>query len=471
MARDAETGALDGGNWAPVREERDDCALPIKGELPRDLRGTLFRNGPNPQFDTPDAHWFVGDGMLHAFTLENGKASYRNRWVRTPKFLAEHDAGRAIWSGKGFGGQKLPDAPPTSVKDAGVANTNVIWHAGKLLALEEAHLPTEIDPKTLATRGYVDYARSIAGPVTAHPKIDPVTGELIFFGYNASGPFSRGMTCGAITPSGVVRKFERFEAPYSSMVHDFIVTAKHVLFPILPLTGSMDRAMKGLPPYAWEPGKGAFVGVMKRDGSARDIRWFRGEACYVFHTMNAWEEGDLIVADVMQREAPVLFPAADGKPIPPEKQIARLARWTFNMADGSDTFSRVYLDDLQAEFPRIDDRRAGLANRHSWFAGVTASAAGGMFNSIEHVDNITGLRRLYELPGGDATSEPVFIHRSVDAAEGDGWLLATVWRAAENRSDLVVLDATEVERGPIATVQLAARVPFGLHGNWVPAAA
>ena len=118
MARDSDTGTLNAGNWAPVREERDDYALPIKGELPRELRGTLFRNGPNPQFDTPDAHWFVGDGMLHAFTLENGKASYRNRWVRTPKFLAEHDAGRAIWSGKGFSGQKLPDAPPTPVIDA-----------------------------------------------------------------------------------------------------------------------------------------------------------------------------------------------------------------------------------------------------------------------------------------------------------------------------------------------------------------
>ena len=469
MARD--TGTLDTGNWAAVREERDDFALPVKGELPRELSGTLFRNGPNPQFDTPDAHWFVGDGMLHAFTLDNGKASYRNRWVRTPKFLAEHDAGRAIWSGKGFGGQKLPDAPPTTVTDAGVANTNVIWHAGKLLALEEAHLPTEIDPKTLETRGYVDYARGIAGPVTAHPKIDPVTGELIFFGYNATGPFSKGMTYGAIAASGVVNRFERFEAPYSSMVHDFIVTENYVLFPILPLTGSMDRARTGRPAYAWEPDKGAYVGVMKRGGSIKDIRWFRGEACYVFHTMNAWEEGDLIVADVMQREAPALFPAADGKPIAPEKQIARLARWTFNMADGSDSFTRVYLDDLQAEFPRIDDRRGGLVNAHSWFAAVTARGAGGAFDSIAHVDNRTGVRKLYALPNGDATSEPVFVPRAANSAEGDGWLLATVWRAAENRSDLAVFRATEVDRGPVATVELATRVPFGLHGNWVPAAA
>ena len=115
-----DTGTLDKGNWAAVREERDDHALPIKGELPRELAGTLFRNGPNPQFDTPDSHWFVGDGMLHAFTLQDGKASYRNRWVRTPKFLAEHDAGRAIWSGKGFGGQKMADAPPTPI-------TGTIW--------------------------------------------------------------------------------------------------------------------------------------------------------------------------------------------------------------------------------------------------------------------------------------------------------------------------------------------------------
>jgi carotenoid cleavage dioxygenase-like enzyme len=141
------------------------------------------------------------------------------------------------------------------------------------------------------------------------------------------------------------------------------------------------------------------------------------------------------------------------------------------MADGSDTFKRAWLDDLQGEFPCIDDRRAGLANRHSWFAAATGRASEGTFNSVAHVDNATGARKLYELPTGDATSEPVFVPRAVDAAEGEGWLLATVWRAAENRSDLVVLDAGQVDRGPIAVVELATRVPFGLHGNWVPAAA
>src|SRR6201989_2871551 len=131
---------------------------------------------------------------------------------------------------------------------------------------------------------------------------------MIFFGYNAGGPFSPLLSFGAIDASGVVTRFDRFEAPYASMVHDFIVTDRHVLFPILPITGSMERAMKGAPPYAREPDKGAYVGVMRRNGSSGDIVWFRAEACYVFHVMNAWEDGDRIIADVMQFEEAPLFP-------------------------------------------------------------------------------------------------------------------------------------------------------------------
>lgn len=264
---------MDWSNRAPIPFEADAAFLKIEGELPRELNGTLYRNGPNPQFDAPGAHWFVGDGMLHAFHLENGRASYRNRWIRTPKWLAEHDAGRALFGGFG---RKLKDAP-ASIQDGGVANTNVIFHGGRLLALEEAHLPTEIEPGTLATRGACDFSGRIAGPFTAHPKIDPVTGEMVFFGYNAAGPFTPTLSYGTINAAGTVTRFDRFEAPYASMVHDFIVTENHLLFPVLPLTGSMDRAVSGKPPYAWEPDKGAYVGVMKRNGSPEDIVWFRAE--------------------------------------------------------------------------------------------------------------------------------------------------------------------------------------------------
>ena len=345
--------------------ECDAPFLKVQGELPRELNGTLYRNGPNPQFEAPGAHWFVGDGMLHAFHLENGRASYRNRWVRTPKWQAEHDAGRALFGGFG---RKLPDAPASATQDGGVANTNIIFHAGRLLALEEGHLPTEIEPGTLNRLGYCDYHGGIAGPFTAHPKIDPVTGEMVFFGYNAAGPLTPALSFGSVDASGVVTRFDRFEAPYASMVHDFIVTENHLLFPILPITGSMERAMGGRPPYAWEPDKGAYVGVMKRKGSVKDIVWFRAESCYVFHVMNAWEEDTRIVADVMQFEEAPLFNHPDGSPTDPKKSRARLCRWTFDLAGNTDRFTQSYLDEVTGEFPRIDDRRAGLVSHHGWYA-------------------------------------------------------------------------------------------------------
>ena len=454
-------------NFAPIPMESDAPFLKIEGELPRELNGTLYRNGANPQFEAPGAHWFVGDGMLHAFHIENGRASYRNRWIRTPKWLAEHDAGRALFGGFG---SRLADTPPDVTQDDGVANTNVVFHAGRLLALEELHMPTEIEPGSLATRGYCTYRGAIAGPFTAHPKIDPATGEMIFFGYNAAGRFTPKLSYGTVGGDGVVSRFEHFDAPYASFVHDFIVTTNHVLFPIMPLTGSMDRAMTGRPPYAWEPDKGAYVGVMKRSGATKDIVWFRGESCFIFHVMNAWEDGNRIIADVMQFAEPPLFTDPDGRPTDPAKSQARLCRWTFDLSGSTDRFTQHYLDDITGEFPRIDDRRAGVANRHGWYACANPDAppASGLCG-IVHVDGKANRRARYLLPAGDTISEPVFVERGTDAAEGDGWLLAAVWRARENRSDLAVFKATDVERGPVALVKLGHRVPNGFHGNWVNA--
>src|SRR5882724_11510614 len=458
-------------NLAPIPFECDAPFLKISGELPTELNGTLYRNGPNPQFDAPGAHWFVGDGMLHAFHLENGRASYRNRWIRTPKWRAEHDAGRALFGGFG---RQLPGAP-ASLTDGGAANTNIVFHAGRLLALEEAHLPTEIEPRTLRTRGYCDYQGGLAGPFTAHPKIDPSTGEMVFFGYNAAGPFSPALSFGSISASGAVTRFDRFEAPYTSMVHDFIVTENHLLFPVLPLTGSMARAVAGQPAYAWEPEKGAYVGIMKRNGSAqdsiKDIVWFRGENCYVFHVMNAWEEGSRIVADVMQFEEAPLFPHPDGSPTDPTKSRARLCRWTFDLAGNTDRFTQTYLDDLTGEFPRIDDRRAGLESHHGWYACANPDLP--MFGALAglvHVDAKGARLERYLLPAGDTLSEPVFVARGMEATEGDGWLLTVVWRERENRSDLAAFNATDIASGPIALVHLGHRVPDGFHGNWVGAA-
>src|SRR5579864_3565231 len=371
------------GNFAPVRSEAD-FELEVSGEIPAGLRGAFYRNGPNPQFEPRDQyHWFSGDGMIHGFFVEDGKVRYRNRYVRTPKWRTEHDAGRALF---GTFGNPMTTDPSVQGKDSGVANTNIVWHAGRLLALEEGHKPFELDPLTLEPRGYVEAYR---GKVTAHPKLDPETGEMVWFAYSSGeAPLNGQMSYGVTNRTGEVVRRSEFEAPFASMVHDFLVTRRHALFPILPLTLSLERAMKGQPPIAWEPGKGSHVGVMKRDADVDTIRWFTTDACYVFHPMNAWEEGEVIHADVMEYPVAPLFPTLDGSR--PQDAFARLVRWTFDLADASNTIKRAPLDDLAGEFPRFDERRAGLSYRHGWFAGITRRAESIRFDTISHVDLQTG---------------------------------------------------------------------------------
>lgn len=451
------------GNYAPVRSEDDFVDLPIDGAIPPALAGTYYRNGPNPQFDPrdPDYHWFAGDGMVHAFRIAGGKVSYRNRYVRTPKWQLEHDAGKALF---GTFGNPMTSDPGVVDKDSGVANTNIIWHAGRLLALEEGHQPFALDPANLAPLGYLDYA-GLAGRFTAHPKIDPQTGELVFFGYMAGDEFfSDNVAFGVVDAAGKVTRCDTFKAPFPAMMHDFFVTRQHALFPVLPLTGSLERVMEGKPPFAWEPAKGSHIGVMRRDAPVGSMRWFTTDPCFVFHPMNMWEDGDKIYADVMQYDAAPLFPNVDGTPV--DGGPATLWRWTFDLAATSDAIKREPIDDLAGEFPRFDERRAGLAYRHGYFAASSGHRDG--FDSIAHVDVVSGRRRVCRFAAGDVPGEPVFVPASADAPEGDGFLVATVYRGSEDRSDFVILDASLVEAGPIATVRLPRRVPFGFHGNWAP---
>jgi carotenoid cleavage dioxygenase-like enzyme len=449
------------GNYAPVGIECDASDLPVIGKIPAGLNGTLFRNGPNPQFAPIDPlrhHWFVGDGMVHALTLDEGRASYRNRWVRTAKWKAEHAAGASLTTG--FGG---PTKGGVAIANEGVANTNIVWHAGRLLALEEAHLPIELDPLTLATRGVRNFDGALQGPFTAHPKIDPVTGELLFFGYSAAGPFTPKMSYGTLGSDGRVSRFEHFDAPYCSMVHDFAVTERHVLFPILPLHGSMTRAQAGQMPYAWEPDLGSYVGLLARDRGVASLRWLRADNCYVFHVLNAWEADGRIFADVIQYDAPPLFPPADGGF--GGENNGRLVRWTLDPSAATDAIKMTVLDDMTGEFPRLDERRAGLPNRFGTYAGRSDPAA--ELDTIVWHDFRAGRRAAFALPKGDGLSEPVFVPRREQADEGDGWLVAVAWRAKDARSEIIVLDTDDVTRGPIATVCLPQRVPFGFHGNWV----
>lgn len=454
-------------NMDPIDFETEVASLPLKGTLPAGLRGTLVRNGPNPVAPDPKAHWFSGDGMLHAFRIGDGQVRYRNRWVRTQRWQAAAE-------GKDLSGgfQEAPlSEQPKQQHDDGSANTNVIGHAGRMLALEEAHLPVEMALPALDTLGATDFGGGLHGSFTAHPKTDPKTGELLFFGYGTPAPLSAGMSFGVMSREGRVTRFERFEAPYPSMVHDFMVTERHVMFPIMPLTASMERAQSGRPPYAWEPEHGTRVGLMPRDGGTRDIVWWKGPACYVFHVMNAWEAEGSLFADVVQFPTPPLFPRPDGSPVSDKPPISRLVRWQFDLSSSTHEFTQTQLEEIPGEFPRIDERVAGLPYRHGWYVCRGVSQPGEpprLYAGLVHIDHGTPHRDIYQFPAPDVVSEGVFVPRSADAEEGDGWLLATVWRGATDTSDLVVFDARALASGPLCVASLPHRVPVGFHGNWFP---
>ena len=451
------------GNYGPIRTETDAFDLVVRGEVPASLRGSLYRIGPDPQFPPRDRHhWFFGDGMVHAFHVEDGRVSYRNRWVRTPKWRLERAAGKSLF---GTFGNPMTSDPSVVGESAAVANTNLVWHGDRLLTLEELHEPYEIDPETLDTVGAWDFGGALRNNMTAHPKVDPRTGEMFFFAYFADGLFSKTIALYVADRDGKITRSDLFEAPFPAIVHDFFVTEEHIVIPIFPLDGSMDRAMAGGPAFAWEPELGTWVAVVRRDEPIDRLRWFRTDPCFVFHPMNGWTEGSTIVSDMMEFPTAPLFPNADGTRNDPEKSVARLTRWKLDLDGETDVVERERIDDSTGEFPRIDERFTGVRNRHGFFAAHT-DTDDGSFDQIVHIDHDSGAKRVHSLQGSDRVSEPVFVPRSEDAPEGDGYLLATVFRGESNRSDLIMLDTDDISKEPLAVAELQHRVPHGFHGIW-----
>jgi carotenoid cleavage dioxygenase len=257
---------------------------------------------------------------------------------------------------------------------------------------------------------------------------------------------------------------EEIDVPVATMMHDFIVTREHVIFMVCPATFRLERLAEGGSPIAWEPELGTKLGVMPRSGGSQDVIWLETDPCYVFHPLNAWSDGTRVVADVARYATLPLFGTQASRGLD-EEIGARLTRWTLELAGGSVKEER--LDDTPLEFPRLDERHAGLRYRHGYAAGIVGDTGGSAnFNALVHLDLDAGRRRTHVLPGGSFVGEPIFVPRAENSPEGEGFLLALVYRAAENRSDLLVLDAENVDAAPIATVRLPHRVPFGFHGNW-----
>jgi carotenoid cleavage dioxygenase len=464
------------GLYAPVHDEVDLTDLEVTGELPAELRGSFLRNGPNPMFaPTGPYHLFDGDGMIHELAVADGRATYRNRWIRSRGLLAEQAAGRSLYGGMAHASFPGPDL----VGDAGpmknVANTHVVRHAGEVLCLWEAGPPTVLDAE-LATLGTTDFGGRLAGSFTAHPKIDPDTGEMFAFGYSAIPPYLRYHV---IDADGTLTRTVDIDLPAPVMMHDFAVTDRHALFLDAPAVFDLAGFAGGGPMISWQPERGTRLGVMSRDGDGSDLRWIPVEDCYVFHFLNAYSlnahaDGDRIVVDACRLPRMDIGLDADAPPLPAgEDPGGYLTRFTVDLTAGTARHER--LAELTGDFPRIDDGVTGRRHRYGYVATFangrpdrSVRGADGQFDSITAYDLERGTETSYVVGAGRVVGEPV-VATAPSGVEGEGWVMSYVHDRATDRSALHVLSASDVAAGPVATIQLPRRVPFGFHGSWLPA--
>ena len=472
------------GYSAPVRMEADVYDLEVEGCIPPALNGAYYRNSADPAYPPLLGQdiFLNGDGMVHMVRFENGHASLRTRYVRTEKFELERRARRALF---GAYRNQFTDSPEAAGHDNNTANTSLLWHHGKLYALKESGRPYELDPATLDTLGERDFGGQLASRTfTAHPKLDPETGECIAFAYNTAGQASDEIDLYTLSPAGRFTRSERFRAPYCSMVHDFLVSRNFIAFVICPMVCDWERVQRGEPYWHWDSSKKTVIGIIPRKEGVAAIRWY---TCPVVamqtHTFNAWEEAGehgitlhldhFVTGSGWLSQFPDLH-NPDSKEKPPFGE-----RWSFDLADPADRFNIRRLIHQVGEMPVIDPRYAMRRARHFWF-GTSNPQLGPMlemgpkgppFTCLGHYDEAADKLRFYYAGPHAAPEEPCFVPRSAGAPEGEGWLLTMVGRRAENRTDLVILDAARIDAGPVAIIKFPCRVHEGFHGIWVSAAA
>lgn len=454
------------GIFAPVHDETDVSGLAVvQGKVPVDLAGTYLRNGPNPRFAPIGSYTFPidGDGMVHGVWFADGVVRYRNRFVETPALRAEERLGRAVWPGL-----MTFDPPPASlvgdtlgatIKD--LPDINVVRHGGRILALAEGNRPFELTPD-LATVGPWTFDGALPKGLCAHPKVDPLTGELIVFRYDFVEPF---LTWAVVGADGTVTRPETpVEIDGTYMIHDCAITADHLVVFVCPFRFDLAAAMRGEPVLAWEPDRGTRIAVIPRDGS--DVTWFEVDTFWVWHVANAFadtsDDGVTITVDFCRWDRPVL----GGGDTDPAGSVQRVRLDLDRRAA-----DLTAIDDRIAEFPRVDDRVVGRRHRYLYTAAVDGPEppTPGTWNALQRFDIETGrhdVRRGHRVCFG----EPVFAPRANGSGEDDGYVLSYAYDTATLDTTLLVLDAGAIATEPVATIRMPQRVPFGLHGTFMPAA-
>ncbi len=463
------------GEHTPVVHELDVKDLEVRGQLPAGLRGMFVRNSPNPRFAPLGRyHWFDGDGMVHGVGFGDGDggkptARYVNKWIQTAGLRAESDAGAALWTG--ILEPARPGGPKIPLKDT--ANTDLIVHRGRLYATWwMAGTPYELDVTDLSTKGPERFGGKLTGGFSAHPKVDPRTGEMVFFDFNLmKPPFLR---YGVISAAGELVRYEPIDIPAPHILHDCALTETSSILLDLPLGWDMAALMAGKRKIKFHRDQPARFGVLPRHGDNSSVQWFDVESCYVYHMINAYDDGDEVV--LVGCRVRDLIPATPTR----DASIARLDtielqpllhEWRLNRVTGG--VKERALDDVPTEFPRTNDRLLGTRLRYSYNPRI-ARRSDVMFDGVIKYDLDTGASQTCSWEPGWFGSEVVFVPNPAAAggiaanSEDDGWLVTILTKDGE-ASKAVVVDAADVAAGPIASVTLPQQVPIGFHAAFVPA--
>ncbi|MEJ8567882.1 carotenoid oxygenase family protein [Elongatibacter sediminis] len=456
------------GAWTPNYDEWDATDMEVIGEIPSDIDGVYVRNTENPVHEPIGRyHPFEGDGMIHAISFRDGKAEYRNRFVRTQAFMAEQEAGHSLWAG-------LMEHPRRSIrpgwgahgnlKDA--SSTDVIVHAGKILStFYQCGDGYRLDPYTLEQFGMESWT-PLDG-ISAHPKLDERTGELLFFNYGKYEPF---MHYGVVGPDNAVKHYIPVEIPGPRLPHDIAFSENYTILNDLPVFWDPELLKQDIHAARFYPDIPSRFGILPRYGDPSSIKWFEAAPTYVLHWLNAWEDGDEVVLDGYFQENPV--PGKyEGAPPELERMMAfldqfllqpKLHRWRFNLKTGETREER--LDDEILEFGTINQRIAGRRNRYCYSA--VPKKGWFLFTGVAKHDFDTGRSWALDLGPERYGSEPAFAPRVGATNEDDGYLVTFVTDMIEDRSECVLIDASDIEAGPVCRIMLPHRISSGTHATW-----
>lgn len=447
------------GNYKPIPTESDHRKLQVKGMIPKQIRGLFARNGPNPKFNPHEPyHWFDGDGMLHGVSFRDGEAHYLNRFIKTANLTKDVEAGQAVSLGAKDRKRTAPRNP---------SNTALLWHHGKLLSLYETSSPYEINRDTFETVGLYDFRGAYQKAFTAHPKVDPVTGDLIFIGYDLMSP---KVSYGVFDVNGDLKHQNVIPIPYPVMMHDVAITQNYTILLHLPLELKVENLAKGLSPWSFDRHKPARFGVLPRFGRSDEIQWFETDPCYIFHIANAYEDGGDIVLDAARLAYTDVLPAPDPRKIKDEDHwddYGRLSRFTFNLESGSASWKPLLM--RRGDFNRINEAYVGRRHDFSYMSHFEPETVGMevRFNGLTKFDHRRQIPAYHLFPRGTYGGEGVFIPDEERDGEDAGWLATFVHDDGADQSSLILVDCQNFEAPPVAEIVIPSRVPYGTHGLWI----